>query len=133
MTIFFTAVILLFVSTTLLAQKQKPKSETRGQPAGPPEAVVIAPFEALPSQPQAVPDISLPRALKFAEKYLKKERATGSQLHLIRAEFVFVGDKKNPAPSWHLRWRRKGSTSLRGYDAELYVFMNGRIWDPPGM
>jgi hypothetical protein len=83
--------------------------------------------------PLPVPEISLQRALKFAEKYLKKEGAKLSRLHLIQAEFVFVGDEKNPAPSWHFLWRTNSSSSLLGYDAELYVFMNGRVWDPPVM
>lgn len=133
MKILYATVVVLLAGMSLFAQEQKPKAEPQGKPAAQPEVVVIAPLPDPASRPLAVPEISLQRALKFAEKYLQKEGAKLSLLHLIHAEFVFVGDEKNPAPSWHFRWRRKGSTSMLGFDVELYVFMNGRVWNPPTM
>ena len=124
------SIIILLTTLSSFGQEPKPKSETQDKVV---EVETPSLEKALASHPLPVPELSLQRALKFAGAYLRKQGAAGSYLHLISAEFTLVGDEKNPAPSWHLRWRKKGSTNFLGYDAELYVFMNGRVWDPPVM
>jgi hypothetical protein len=140
MRILLAVFMLSLASSVTLGQEQKPKPEAQRQPIIQSESsdirsVVPIEIDDLPlsRRPLPVPEIGLQRALKFAESYLKKQGANLLRLHLIEAKFVFVGDEKNPAPSWHFLWRRKGSTNFLGYDAELWVFMNGSVWNPPSM
>lgn len=124
MRIFLASVALLLTGAASLGQEPKPKSETQDQ------SIV----DKLPSSiPQSfpVPKINLQRALKFAEAYLKKQRVKLSHLHLIQAEFTFAGAEKNPPPCWRFRWRRQESANSPGSDRDIYVFMDGRVWNPP--
>lgn len=126
MRIFFASVALLLTSAASFGQETKPKSEAQDQ------SLVITLPSSLPRQ-FPVPELSLLRALKFAEAYLKKQGAELSELHLIAAEFTFAGAEKNPPPCWRFRWRRPASGNIRGADDDIYVFMDGRVWDPPVM
>jgi hypothetical protein len=126
MRIFFASVALLLTGAAAFGQEPKPKSETQDQ------SIVTTLPASIPHQ-FPVPELSLRRALKFAESYLKKQGAELSELHLIAAEFTFAGAEKNPPPCWRFRWRRPGSGNVPGSDDDIYVFMDGRVWDPPVM
>ena len=126
MKIFFASVVLLLTGAVSFGQEPKPKSETQDQ-----SIVIKLPSSVPRSFP--VPELSLQHALKFAEAYLKKQGVKLSQLHLIQAEFTFAGAEKNPPPCWRFRWRRQRSGDVRGADNDIYVFMDGKVWDPPEM
>lgn len=126
MRIFFASVALLLMGAVSFGQEPKPRPETRDQ-----STVTTLPSSIPRSFP--VPELSLQRALKFAKAYLKKQGVKLSQLHLIAAEFTFAGAEKNPPPCWRFRWRRQGSRNVRSSDDDIYVFMDGRVWDPPVM
>ena len=126
MRIFFASVVLLLTGAASFGQEPKPNTETRDQ------SVVTTLPSSVPRQ-FPVPELSLRRALKFAEAYLKEEGAKLSEIHLIEAEFTFAGAEKNPPPCWRFRWRRQASRNVPGSDDDIYVFMDGRVWDPPVM
>ncbi len=126
MRILFASVALLLTGAASFGQEPKSKSETRDQ-----SVTITLPSSNVASRPLPVPELSMQRALKFAEAYLKKQGAKLSQLHLIAAEFTFAGAEKNPPPCWRFRWRRQGSKNVPGSDDDIYVFMDGRVWHPP--
>ena len=126
MKIFFAVLGLLLTGAFSFGQEPKPKSETQDQ-----SILTKLPSSVPRSFP--VPELSLQRALKLAEAYLKKQEVKLSELHLIQAEFTFAGAEKNPPPCWRFRWRRQESMNVRGADNDIYVFMDGKVWDPPEM
>jgi len=126
MRIFLASVALLLTGIASFGQETKPKSETQ-------ERSTVTSLPSSKVRPLPVPEVSLQRALKFAEAYLTNQGARLSELHLIAAEFTFAGAEKDPPPCWRFRWRRQGSETLPGSDHDLYVFMDGRVWDPPVM
>jgi hypothetical protein len=124
MRFFLASVVLLLTCADSFGQEPKPKSETIEQ-----SIILILPRSEV--RPYPVPELSLQHALKFAKAYLRKQGAKISQLHLIAAEFTFAGAEKNPPPCWRFRWRKQGSVNDRGFDDDIYVFMDGRVWNPP--
>ena len=133
-------VALLFLSTSAFAQEnQTPKTEPEktsavpSQPSDSKQTVVnvdLPPFDSssLPRRP--LPTITLQRALKFAEAYLRKENVKLSLLYLVEAKYDVLGSGADEMHWWIFRWESK---ERQGNVTELYVSMKGIVWNPPTM
>ena len=127
----------LFLTTPCFAQDQTPKPDapkTSAIPSQPTEAkqtevtVEVPPFSSLPRRP--LPKITLQRALKFAESYLKEQKVKLSQVYLVEAKYDVLGSGNDEMHWWIFRWENK---NRQGNDTELYVSMKGIVWNPPSM
>ena len=128
---------MLFLTTPFVAQDQTPKPDapkTPAVPSPPTEAkqtvvtVELPPFSSLPRRP--LPTITLQRALRFAESYLRKQNVKLSQLYLVQAKYDVLGSGDDEMHWWIFRWESK---TRQANDVELYVSMKGMVWDPPSM
>ena len=128
---------MLFLTTPCVAQDQTPKPDAPkipaipSPPAGARQTVVtveLPPFSSLPRR--ALPTITLQRALRFAESYLRKQNVKLSQLCLVQANYDVLGSGHDEMPWWIFRWESK---TRQGNDTELYVSMKGMVWNPPSM
>ena len=130
---------ILFLATPCLAQDQTPKPDASKTPAVPSQpsdgkqkevTVELPPFSfsSLPRRP--LPTITLQRALKFAESYLRKQNVRLSQLYLVQAKYDVLGSGDDEMHWWIFRWESK---NRQGNDTELYVSMKGMVWNPPTM
>ena len=130
----------LFLTTPCSAQEnQAPKVEPQktsavpSQPTDPNHSVVTVeapPFCSSTFPRRPLPTITLQRALKFAEAYLKKERVKLSRIYLVEARYDVVGNGTDEMQWWIFRWENK---NRQGPVTELYVSMKGIVWNPPTM
>ena len=95
--------------------------------------------EPLASQEQVVktpmvkpqlPTISLQKALKLAEKYIRKQRIDISPYYLIEAEFIIHGEMKGKQ-FWHFHYASK--IGEYGSFVDIYVSMDGKASRSPLM
>lgn len=127
----------LLLATPCFAQDQTPKPDPAKKPAVPSQpsdvepkeiTVDLPPLSSLPRRP--LPTITLQRALKFAESYLRKQNVMLSHIYLVEAKYEVLGTGDNEMHWWIFRWERK---DRQGDDTELYVSMRGLVWNPPSM
>lgn len=126
--ILITVILLLLDVTSFGQERQSPTTDTRGKSS--PQTIAELPRVSSASLP---PAITLLRALKMAESYAKKQKVDMSKHYLVEAKYTFVELEGRQVSCWRIRWQEKGSSNLIGYDLEIYVFMNGRVWLPPIM
>src|SRR5256885_13218469 len=71
------------------------------------------------------PRITLQRALKIAESYVKHEKLNLSSYFLLEARMIEYGDKNNAKEvRWFFRWANENGSA--GNDLEITVSMDGK-------
>jgi hypothetical protein len=73
----------------------------------------------------AKPRIELPKALKTAEKFIKKQKIDVSNYYLARVHLISYGEKENRRLIWFFRWVNVDGTV--GDYIEVGVFMDGTV------
>lgn len=73
----------------------------------------------------AKPRIEMPKAIKIAGKFIKKQKINTANYYLTRVHLISYGEKENRQLIWFLRWVNIDGTF--GDYIEIGVFMDGSV------
>src|SRR6266850_120325 len=111
------ALIGVFLSGLPVAQKRRNPSSTLETPLDP----------ALWVRRNDSPRVSLGRALKLAQSYMRRHKISTSGYHLVQAMYTSTDIESNRIPCWRFLWVKAKSQPFEGGDLEALVFMNGLV------
>lgn len=109
------ALMVLFISALSFAQVPEPDQTTTIKNPITREQVLELP------RTDRKPKITLQRALKIAERYIKTEKLTISSYYLFEARLIFSED--GAESHWQFWWVRVNGLSVK--DIKIAVSMNG--------
>ena len=120
----------ILFNPNLLAQTyQQPKPEPTPGPSITPRQIVDLP---LPKRGSYRPGLTLQKALKIADGYIRKERIDISHYYLIEARHILYGSKDNQDPSWFFWWVNENG-AIGDYVEIIVSIKTGRVMRLPSM
>ena len=125
-------VVILFsilFNPILLAQTyQQPKPEPTPAPSITPRQISDLP---LPKRGYR-PSLTLQKALKIADGYIRKERIDISHYYLLEAKHILYGIKDNQDPSWFFWWVNENG-AMGDYVEIIVSIKTGSVMRLPSM
>lgn len=125
-----TALVTLLLSTLTVAQtNQQIKPEPTSRETSITERQIS---ELLVPKRRFRPKLTLQRALKPAEGYVKKQQIDISPYYLQEAKFILYGSKDNQNPSWFFGWVNENG-ALGDYVNIIVSIETGNVMQLPSM
>lgn len=113
----------------LLAQTyQQPKPEPTPAPSITPRQIADLP---LPKRGYR-PGLTLQKALKIADGYIRKERIDISHYYLVEVKHILYGSKDNQDPSWCFWWVNENG-AIGDYVEIIVSIRTGSVMRLPSM
>jgi hypothetical protein len=108
---------------------QQPKPESTPGPTITPKQIEDLP---LPKRGSYRPNLTLQKALKIADGYIKKEKIDVSHYYLLEAKHILYGSKDNQDPSWFFWWVNENG-AIGDYVEIIVSIKTGSVMRRPSM
>ncbi len=125
-----TAFMILLLSTSTVAQTYQ---QLRLEPTSQETSITKPQVSQLPVTKRSYrPKLTMQRALKLAEGYIKRQKIDVSRYYLYEAKHILYGRKDNPDPSWSFSWVSENG-ELGNYVNIIVSIESGNIMQLPSM